>query len=339
MSGNSDSTYHLFSMSVAGDILFKLALGLSVTGILFVCITSLAFKTYRRPLGLMVLMIAIADLLFTFPLSVFFKTKTDVLCNVAAAVSEYGAVSSLLWVGCFAHALKNILSKGNEIVLKQWLLWYFIISQVVPIGFAAYSYLGNFFKANKSSQTDFTFCFHPESNGFDFVFLICLPLPALLTACYIAYCYFMVGRAMKGLFRSKSKFISLMLFPLVLVVSWAPLLIYQFMVFFNNDLKNNTVSLVLFSLAMLQGFFNAIAYGVSHRLISRVKESCCFNFLFKRDRANSRAQTKSNIFNGFEDLAKKNDPNDDILQKDTRAVTETMLPEASQVQTPLINKL
>lgn len=308
-----------FNIAAANGIFFTIAVGLSFCGILFVFVTSLALKTYRRHLGLMVLLISFADLLFTFPVSLLFPEKTDTLCSVASAISQYGLISSFLWVACFAHALKTILYNANEAVLKKNFWTYLGISQGIPIILAVYVYISKFFVAFSNSKA--SYCYHPVASGtFDYTFAISLPIPALLTAVYIGYCYCMVGKAMKGLFRSKSKFFTLMLFPIILVASWTPLFVYQIVIFIDRNLMNETSSMIMFNLVMLQGFFNAVAYGISHRLITRVKESCCCWPFLKRSR--SRVPTKDldqeSLFGG----PLKTELQEEIL-KGHRSFTET----------------
>ena len=270
-------------MVIANGLLFNIAISLSAVGVLFVFIVSAFFKTYKRPLGFIVLMISIADLLFIFPTSALFKDKTDQICAFAAAISQYGTISSFFWVACFAHALKSMFCNVDDQTIRRNLRKYFIISQFTPILFSIYDYFIQLFKAYNDATTEKSYCYHHINPGsFDLPFAISLSIPALLTAGYITYCYCVVSSVMNGLFRSKHKFISLMLFPVLLIISWMPMLVYQIIITFFPKLMDETSFEVLFNLMLLQGFFNALAYGVSHRLLNQIKESWCRCFRRKR---------------------------------------------------------
>lgn len=249
-----------------------IANSLSVVGCIFNLITAWILRTYHFTLGKMVVALSLMDLISSIiSLFAMVKSQSQFFCDVQGFFWFFGCGGSLVWTVCFAHAL-FISSKFNSIgLLENMFKYYLWISTGVALILGIFAAIMNFFTIEQSVET----CHHHTSpNKVDWSGLILMIIPTILALLCCGICY---GSAMRKLRAIRGRrHLELILYPLLLIVCDFPAMALIIAIQINDNWQ--VPFWILFVSNFLlnsQGILNAIAYGLSRRIIEGYKNKFC----------------------------------------------------------------
>ena len=254
------------------QIFYTICVSSSFAGFFFCVVTILALRAYRSPPAQMVLLISVADLIYSLPYSHVFTNLPDI-CKYIDFFREYALVSSFLWACCFAHSLKTLFMNCNVIALMENMRSYIAFAQITPLFWAIIPLI----MKNEVYDPKRGFCYHEVAQGLDTSYFFSVTLPATLCFMYCMWCYIWIIRQIKEVLQQSqedSSFLTLLLYPLIFVICWGPTIVTHVM-YEMNALTNIAVFYWLLTFTKSQGFFNALIYGVSQNAIQRMRNQCC----------------------------------------------------------------
>lgn len=254
--------------------MIRIAAALSIFG----CLINLGFIFYEgihKKIIVKVLMaLCIADLIAhaTGVLTTLRITQESV-CSVLSLFMTLGFVGSVLLTCCIAHSYKAYrLSESYEDwveTMRSNIYNYLIISIVGALVSAILASTGGMLKLD--TTTEYCSYFSPDRSTRTlfqrYIFLILMAVFPLICTLFCLYCYFAIARV-EGV--KKAGRYALFFYPLILIVCYLPLGIFELKYLFWGE-KNSFWLLVVAISMNLQGFLNAIAYGI----FSEVYRFCC----------------------------------------------------------------
>jgi hypothetical protein len=223
--------------------------------------------------------LALADILKG--VGMLFPSEDRVTCEIQAFTSVYFEIASFMWVGVICYVMFNVVVK-KDFYCQRKELCFILICNVIPLTGAL---LPVFFNNYGYAQG---WCFIDDS-GDGFVVATVLRavvfyIPLMVVLAYCAYTYTRVYRELSCYSKNtldityedrRAVLYKLYLYPLVLVVSFAPVTVYR-VTNFSNDHDSGNFALALTSaiLMSLNGLMNAVVYGMTKHVRQTVLASC-----------------------------------------------------------------
>ena len=245
---------------------------LSLIGIAFIFVASIIVKAYKSKFSQIILFLCFADLIFCIPFPYMFKAG-HAACHIIDIVEEYFLVCSFFWSASFAFVLRIVLSSRKLELMDKYFSWFIFVCQGLPLVFCG---------ALVAFKTDYDpksrTCLHYlPVDDVDYSFLLAVALPFFMTFILCVYCYVSSIKLLRQLYGEVhykvSGLKSFFAYPIVLLLCWGPatvvMIVQDFTLWDGNEVFN-----WLRAWAKLQGFFNAIVYGITNRLVSNCKRVC-----------------------------------------------------------------
>lgn len=237
-----------------------IAAACSLVGCIFTIMISLKHFS-RRYINRMIIILCLIDIVFA--LSAFWQwapSCTPFLCKLLSLISCASYAGSLVLTCCFAHSLYAVLNHHSpvyETVEHNW-RFYMTITTIVGSINGFFALIFNFRRVD-----DFKgHCVHFNSKG-PGTNLIVDTIPAIICDFYCIFCYALVIRKLKTL--SQRYHMELMCYPIIIVICTLPKAVKEIMIFFEGE-PSVEFYFIQGILSVLQGFFNAMAYGVVHKI-------------------------------------------------------------------------
>ena len=246
---------------------------LSTAGAVFGFITAWLLKTYKNVTNKMVLFILIADFVYVLlgMLDYMLPLSQLTSCNFIEAIRTYARVSSFCWTCCFSHALYAVVQTEDAQKVTGKFKRYFIASQVLPLPFMVFIYITPYMQLAKAKGQSYI-CYHYHvDRSFDYAMFLIYTLPFIITFFYTLTCYVIAIKTLKR--RGLRHFFTLLVYPLITIVCWGPTMIIGLLTESKYQVSRGLfVTSAAFS--GLQGFFDAMFYGLSYGVISGYKDKC-----------------------------------------------------------------
>lgn len=274
MSVQDTNYYFQFFPPISGYTVCPILSALSNVLVIFSCVY---FKTYTSSLGKMILWINIWDFCYTFmkAFGTIYQPRDDLACQVFQGIAQVGLLSSVIWGSFFAHALLKVIENKNEKSLKRFMKYYVSSSLIVSFGLSGVLIFTGSFKYEK----DLGECIHwiyYDKPDYSTLFYLFIPI---LVCCALSIVWFVkaANRFENTLGEGKRSkyFITLMVYPAIVLFCWTPMLVVFIFVFAGNSQSHSLVPMVQ-ALNQLQGFFDAMVYGKgSYTLFVQCFRSLC----------------------------------------------------------------
>lgn len=243
---------------------------LSILGCIFNFMTALLLKTNKIAIGKMVLGLSVMDFVSSVVVIVLRQRTNEYVCRVETFFLYFGYAGSFAWTCCFANALyKAIKSEDFEVIDAALVKNYTKLSIILALLIAVYSTATGFRKTQDG------LCLPQDlNNQSNANQLIIVTVPCLISIVYCLYCYMLVMKKLKnvGTFAR----LELLVYPLILILCTLPTTLMELLLFIKSDMEIPFWwFLMSYSLFVGQGFFNAIVYGLSKKVIDGYKALCC----------------------------------------------------------------
>jgi len=257
---------------------------LSILGALFIIISFLMFKSFRKTHSYTVLIfwLSICDLGSGIAYDVVPIDRSDVYCTIQGSVIQFFQIGSFMWTGCIAVSLLQlVVSKQNDIT--KWFKWFhLVVWSCAAIDVAIGLIFGVFGDANPETNSDkSSWCWIKYEMEYWKFGLYFIPFFCVWTANMVIYVRVtkeihrvVISPSLKG--RAEHR-IRLYLLVFMLCVGVGAV----------NRIQNAIAPghpwfwLYILDAAVspLQGFLNSIVYGMNKQLRERWKELihtlCC----------------------------------------------------------------
>ena len=247
---------------------------LPVLACIFIITVSFTFKTYRKPIGRMILFLTLANFFTSVPFLSLFQSNFSIFgCKLYYLIYYYCQSSTFLWVWCISYCLVKIflLPTSSESRPAFSFRKAALISLLGPLPtmllvlFTDYVYVDQgVCSVDKNDDS---------STGMILIFV-----PVLLTVIFTVASYIIIfvqlgkyGSEYRQLIRVN--WMSLFAYSLVLVICWLPLLFL--MLFVDPEDIALPVLLIILKFPQLQSVFNAIIFGCSPSTRIGIKKKWC----------------------------------------------------------------
>ena len=233
---------------------------ISAVTVLFLCFATRAF---RDPLQIMVIMINFVDvLLYSARISVALIPPASTLhCKILHTFTTFGTQSTVLWGAFFGHGLHMVIKNDLKYSIRYCLKYYILFATIFPL----FMSIGVTMFANYVQYSDNFGCYHEIQQGsLDYVSLCCRIFPMSLAVFLSIYWYsktiFKVRAAIEREYGDATGIKMLAIFPAILLLCWVPSGVTTVMQALGMKVADS-IHFAVWSLAHLQGFFNALTYG------------------------------------------------------------------------------
>ena len=284
----SDQDYNDVKFFPPG-IYFAIASALSSVTSSLVSILCLRTGLYKDALGFMIFAINFSDAIF-FTVKLFasiFQPQSEGSCDLALSIGYYGLISSVFWSALFGHALYTVSRKQSPYTLPKYTLIYKIVALGLPLALTFLQVPTNLIIYSPEAGA----CVHRfYQNKADITYISFMYLPIggslLMSIVWYVMAAFkfkkMVNRA------NSTEMFTLLIYPAILLLCWGPIFIKNFLVVLDIKLSDG-LSFAIQITSLLQGFFDALVYGVSKK---RYKQICSF-LICKKGLPRRRASTET----------------------------------------------
>lgn len=241
---------------------FALAI-LSIIGcILNIVVTALVRKMYNNPLGKMVIHLSIADI--SLAISAMVRELTNYSEDMKFStvfprtLGSFGNSASMIWTCCFAHCLYSVGREGNEDFLHSLYKIYLKISY----GVAFITGISHLF-------TNYVLYYdvHDKVNWLMAVLISSQIVVSLIVTLY----YYISGLRLMHQRGNRLPW-SLLIYPLILLVCNLPRNVF---LQYTGYIYDNPKYQLTQATWVIQGFLNALVYGLTSGIREAVKEQCC----------------------------------------------------------------
>ena len=247
---------------------------LSLVSTFLVLALALYFKMLQEPFGKMVFIVNFMDFVFACcKLSVFFYSppNTD-YCKILQALSQTSLLSSIIWSMFFSHVFFLVVKYQRKDVCMASFKCYTGISIVFGGGLGISTAFTDFVNYSPDQGT----CVHQIWPGkIDITFIVFAVLPIGLCCITGIIFYVLAALVLKkydAVLQTNRLFL-LLIYPAIIFVCWVPPLTINVLESFGIS-QSQDLGVKVRHLAMLQGFFNALAYGTKMGIIPKCKERC-----------------------------------------------------------------
>jgi len=270
-------------------LMIALSSGLSIAGSLFIIVSFILFRDSRKCGRRLLFMLSLADLglavawLFGVVINMHTKGISDA-CIAQGYAMEFFRLSSFMWTGCFAIHLYQIIWKNIKDP-EVYELRYHLMAWGLPTLVCIYFVAENAEGLQMMGQSDRPWCWirdfqHDEWNAFGAHLQYALFYgPLLIIFIFNLAIYAFLGRKVGELMQTRMKIriqkrLLLYLFVFQVTSVWGLAnRIYQA---FNKNHKYDYFLLCMDSaFGPLQGFLNALVYGLNQKLRDRYVEWLC----------------------------------------------------------------
>ena len=244
---------------------------LSIFGSVFNLITIFHVRTSTAILRKMIVSLCVMDLIFNI-LSMFsiLSTENELLCSSLGFLVLYGYNGSIVLTCCFAHCLNSTL-KRSEAEANTGKLWkiYQILGFVSPIILSGIATGTQYYRVQDN------YCWHYPSDEaqIDWQDFFLSFLPTTIAVLYCMYCYLSVIRKLREM--GMRVYLELLFYPLILIICSFPWNAYSLYSIFSTQPPPFDLFVIANVMLSMQGFFNALAYGLSRTIISGYKRLFC----------------------------------------------------------------
>ena len=253
----NEYTYRLYV------IISLVAIVLSILGSIFNIITTIYLKKSDIIISKMVIYLSLADLAASIATVLVLELliSSEFTCQSVTFVMYFAFGSSLSLTCCFAHSLYAI-TKFDIQNLVNYLKFYQIISMAVGSIIGALSLI---IKVNGIRENK---CIFIVTEGrFDLGSLV-VTIPSAISIIYCGISYILVIRQLREL--GTRTHAELLLYPAILILCYLP---YLFLTW--NSEPVFWLSYIGGALGNSQGLFNALAYGLSKKIVDGYRNKCC----------------------------------------------------------------
>ena len=243
---------------------------LSVLGCIFNIVTTIIFKISKTGLGKMVIALSIMDLIFSSSfLFLELIVENELICQVGSFLWVFGFVGSLSWSCCFAHCLYRTVKSGDSQTQSEFIGWYRTVSIIFSSIIAITAVCMKFWVLEVEAQR----CvFATAASHFDLPCLIIFLIPALLSSIFCCVGYMGV---VKELYRDRSElYLELLIYPLILIICDIPTEFHCLYIKITGERPADASTYICQILLRSQGFLNALAFGLSKRIVQQYRELC-----------------------------------------------------------------
>jgi hypothetical protein len=256
---------------------------LGLFGSLFIIISYILFPKLRTYNKLLVLLLSIADVgkSTSAILSLFYfipgmeTNDRSPLCYTQAIGIEYFELSGFLWPAIIAtHLYLAVCRKYTQHALRRLLPVYLGVGYGAPLAFVIGILALNVVGTGNPDNV-ISWCWISSEHSWIRLLVYYLPMVALWV--YNIVLYYLVSRQINQImsFAYRKVIIKLGLYVLVLVITDLPALINRVQ---NLFAPHHPVVVLYFMQAIavpLQGFFNALVYGLNKQLRNEYLACCC----------------------------------------------------------------
>ena len=284
-----------------------IASSFSIFGVIFVFLTYTFITDIRSiPTIKFVLCLSFADLILTISGLIETAPSADVnetLCSILGLFNQFGRISSLLWTSVFAYSLYNVL-KTNRLNLNHFNR-YLTICFIIPLISIFIPLIGGWYgnasiycwissTLNKTTETILTVCFYYGWFPIAVIFnIVCYSKAIILL------------RKNAATEESKASFYQLLLYPLILVMCWSIAFVDRYEIIMNVD--NSFLRIAHVFMVQIQGFLNALAYGINYAVRSAIKSK--WKMLFQhRSISDFQSDSNQDNYNGTFEFKEKKKP-------------------------------
>lgn len=252
-------------------IYFALSCGLSAVASVIVSIACLLTGLHKELLGLMIFAINFADAIF-FTVKLFasaLQPQGAFACDLALSIGYFGLISSVFWSALFGHALYIVSRSQNYQALPKYSKIYQVFAFGLPLLLALFQLPTNFVIFSSESNA----CVHRfYQNAVDYVYLAFIYIPIGGSMVLSIIWYLLAALKFKRMVNTdnSTEIFTLLIYPAILLICWGPIFIKNLLVIFNIQMSAE-LTFCIQIVSLLQGFFDALVYGVSKR---RFKQFC-----------------------------------------------------------------
>ena len=235
--------------------------------------TSALLKTYTQVIHKIILCIVMADLLYVIigAISILIPEYSTLQCNIIGMLQTYARIASFIWSCCFAHGVYVVIAREDPHKIKNNFSLYAKLSFLAPIAFSLYSMATQYFTL-ASDLDDVKFCTHQISqNKVDVPLSLLYTGPSAVTFGYLTVCYLLTMKSLSKLPYSYT--CRLLAYPCITILSWGPFAIRGVFLQLNYKVSPE-FEVFCSSMSALQGFLDALAYGLTYGVIKGYKDFC-----------------------------------------------------------------
>ena len=254
--------------------LYVVSFILSGIGIIYIILTLFLLKLLSNPWSRMVLFISLCDVIITGGIVILYSIEqpNETICDSFIWATHYAVLASFSWGACFAHAFMTVVKTEDETRVSGNLKYYIAISHIIPIPLTILSIKTDFVRYNPEKN----FCYHEFRYGeIDVSFFWTEIVPYAIA---LGFAIYYTCSALKKLYAvthgiSRWRLMSVLQFPLIMVICWFGQQLNIFLAQFNVHLPYaQNIGVAFQTMCFLQGFLNAIAYGVTYTVYSGYKK-------------------------------------------------------------------
>ena len=246
------------------DLKYCIGTFVSIAAITLLLIFGTIFKIFNKPLGPMVLVVCISDLLFCLLKcnGFVFKHPSDLYCKIMASITQIFFVLSMTWSVFFAHSLYTVMKFQSLDAITVNFKYYSLISAVIAGTFGIAMPFTDFVVYSNEK------CLHIITNGrADITFSAFTTFPMMVCCALAIYWYAKTGGQLKqkGFKIDNHYVLTLLAYPGIIILCVFPLVVYDAMNWF-GDYQSHVGKIVLGNLWMLMGALDAFVYGLLPQL-------------------------------------------------------------------------
>lgn len=238
---------------------------LSFVGSLFNLVFVFLTKSGKE-IKIMVFFLGIMDLLVS--ITIFYlpvKFTSNFWCQVVSFTRHFGFSGSFLWTDCFAYALYSLVVKGRDI--GQYIKSYIAIATTGAFLNGSLAVLRAYTQISPTGH-----CMHLGSKSDFLTKLLVNDILGVASFVFCILCYISVVKRLRVLGSPAKLNLTMLTYPLILLLCLGPKLIREVIEQFGGPLPIGFlyISNMLFA---SQGFWNALAYGLSGNLVKMCRKN------------------------------------------------------------------
>jgi hypothetical protein len=278
---NNTAPHVLFDNSLA-NTLVGVCSALSIAGSMFVFCTWFRFKKLQYFSRKLVVFVSVAD--FASSLSLFFGTFVRIYednhrpskwCFVQGMMVQFFSLASIMWTGCFAFYMNQTLINNSR---SRCEFGFHLVAWGVPAATCVYLGLGQYYGTNIFNRTNQAWCWIDNAPSerlrrdpaLSFDQYVLFYVPEVLIFVLNASFYSVLIRRIDGSSLGRQMSRRLSLYLCAFLVPALPSFAHQvYRSCSNSQLPSTAFILTESFFKPLQGFINALAYGMSKQIIER----------------------------------------------------------------------
>lgn len=245
---------------------------ISVISAFAVITLSILTGQHKEPLGKMVIIILALDTIFCVPVIAAGHPyeKSGILCEVLIFIVHFGWEASCIWSALFAYSLLNIIKNLTSTSIENKMRWYMLAGLVFPL----FHTVGAIFTDYVQYDSHMKQCVHvaiPDKFDGSYFFVTSLPI---IMCCFLSLVWYgMAAKHLKRIFSESknSDVIILLLYPSIMILCWGPNVILNSSIIFGQS-PDPTLIQLFQGICKLQGFFNAVVYGCSKKMLKETRK-------------------------------------------------------------------